>query len=99
MANEITHFKYEIAKPSAESTPEKAQAKAEVLAGDIDSLKAYRKRIQELEGEAEQAKKQADIERKHRERLEEENEQLVEKEEKPTEIRTEYVEVKDETAL
>ncbi|WP_144461138.1 hypothetical protein [Siminovitchia fortis] len=32
---------YEIAKPSAESTPAKAQAKAEVLAGDIESLKSF----------------------------------------------------------
>ncbi|MBM7713040.1 hypothetical protein JOC94_000006 [Bacillus thermophilus] len=32
---------YEIAKPSAESTPAKAQAKAEVLAGEIESLKSF----------------------------------------------------------
>ncbi|MFC2949174.1 hypothetical protein [Virgibacillus sediminis] len=31
---------YEIAKPSAEATPAKAQAKAEVLAGEIDTGKA-----------------------------------------------------------
>lgn len=42
---------YEIAKPSAESTPAKAQAKAEVLNGDIDTLKKYRERIAELERE------------------------------------------------
>src|SRR5699024_3278799 len=46
---------YDIAKPSAESTPEKAQAKAEVLAGEIESLKEYRERIKELERKAEQA--------------------------------------------
>src|SRR5699024_2232228 len=40
---------YEIAKPSAESTPAKAQAKAEVLAGDITTGKAYEERIEELE--------------------------------------------------
>lgn len=32
---------YEIAKPSSESTPEKAQAKTEVLSGDITTLKEY----------------------------------------------------------
>ncbi len=92
---------YEIAKPSAESTPEKAQAKAEVLAGNIDTLKEYRERIKELEQENEQkeqrateAERQADIERKQRERLEGEFEQLSER---PPEImyetKTEYVEI------
>lgn len=51
---------YEIAKPSAESTPEKAQAKAEVLAGDIATLKEYRERIKELERKAEQAEQEAE---------------------------------------
>lgn len=46
---------YEIAKPSAESTPAKAQAKSEVLQGDITSLKAYRERIAELERLAKEA--------------------------------------------
>ena len=40
---------YDISKPSAESTPEKAQAKAEVLAGEITTGKAYKERIKELE--------------------------------------------------
>lgn len=44
---------YEIASPSAESTPAKSQAKSEVLAGDIASLKEYRERIKELEKQAE----------------------------------------------
>src|SRR5690625_1330090 len=57
---------YDIAKPSAESTPAKAQAKAEVLAGDIDTLKEYRERIKELERKAEKAKQQAEAERKER---------------------------------
>src|SRR5699024_833363 len=67
---------YEIAKPSAESTPAKAQAKAEVLAGDITTGKAYKERIKELERKAEQAEQQAEAERKERERLEEEMEQV-----------------------
>lgn len=47
---------YAISAPSAESTPEKAQAKAEVLAGKIDTNKAYKERIKELE----KAKKEAE---------------------------------------
>ena len=50
----------EVARPSAESTPEKAQAKAEVLAGEIDTLKAYKERIAQLEIENEQLAKKAD---------------------------------------
>src|SRR5690625_509465 len=80
---------YDIAKPSAESTPAKAQAKTEVLAGDIDTLKEYRERIKELESRAEKAKQQAEAERKERERLEIENEELANRE---PEIVTEYVE-------
>src|SRR5690625_335599 len=80
---------YDIAKPSAESTPAKAQAKAEVLAGDIDTLKEYRERIKELESRAEKAKQQAEAERKERERLEIENEELANRE---PEVVTEYVE-------
>src|SRR5699024_5422492 len=48
---------YEIARPNSEDTPEKAQAKAEVLAGDITTGKAYKERIERL-------KKERDIERK-----------------------------------
>lgn len=70
---------YEIAKPSAESTPAKAQARAEVLAGEIDTLKAYKERIDFLE-------KQAEAERSERERLEEENEQLAKEADKPTRL-------------
>lgn len=51
---------YEIAKPSAEATPAKAQAKAEVLQGDIDTLKAYRERIAELEAQAAEATDKAE---------------------------------------
>src|SRR5690625_2309997 len=80
---------YDIAKPSAESTPAKAQAKTEVLAGDIDTLKEYRERIKELESRAEKAKQQAEAERKERERLEIENEELANRE---PEVVTEYVE-------
>ena len=80
---------YDIAKPSAESTSAKAQAKAEVLAGDIDTLKEYRERIKELESRAEKAKQQAEAERKERERLEIENEELANRE---PEVVTEYVE-------
>src|SRR5690625_606423 len=66
---------YEIAKPSAESTPEKAQAKSEVLAGDITTLKEYRERIKELERKAEQAEQEAEVHRNLSERLAEEKEQ------------------------
>ena len=68
---------YEIAKPSAESTPAKTQAKSEVLAGEIETLKEYRERIKELERKAEQAEQAAEIERRERERLEEENAELI----------------------
>lgn len=51
---------YEIAKPSAESTEAKAQAKSEVMNGDIDTLKAYRERIAELEAQAKQATEKAE---------------------------------------
>ena len=78
-----------ISSPSAESTPEKAQAKSEVLSGEIESLKEYRERIKELECKAEQAEKQAEAERKERERLEQENEKLSNKE---PEVITEYIE-------
>lgn len=48
---------YEISGKSSENTPAKAQAKAEVLTGDIDSLKAYRERVKELEEKEEQGEK------------------------------------------
>lgn len=50
---------YEIAKPSAESTPAKAQAKAEVLVGNIDTLIRYKERVSELERQAEEADRRA----------------------------------------
>lgn len=78
---------YEIAKPSAESTPEKAQAKAEVLSGEIDTLKAYKERIKQLEQAKEMAEQQAKAERKERERLE------AQEPEVRTEYKTEFVEV------
>lgn len=51
---------YEVAKPSAESTPARTQAKLEVLDGKIDTLKAYRERITELESQAKQATEKAE---------------------------------------
>lgn len=68
-------LQYAVANPNAESTPEKAQAKSEVLAGDISSLKEYRERIKELERKAEQAEKEAEIHRNLSEKLAEEKEQ------------------------
>src|SRR5690625_4203448 len=86
---------YEISGKSSESTPAKTQAKSEVLADDIDSLKEYRKRIKELEKKAEQAEQQAEAERMERERLEVENEELANREPE-TVVKTEYIEVHDE---
>jgi len=71
---------YDIAKPSAESTPAKAQAKSEVLSGEITSRKAYKERIKELEEKARRAEQSAELERKERERLEKENEELTQQE-------------------
>src|SRR5699024_7219594 len=51
---------YSISAPSSESTPEKAQAKEEVLAGDITTNKAYHDRIKELEEKAESAELRAE---------------------------------------
>src|SRR5699024_9815871 len=90
-----TTLSYEIANPNADSTPEKAQAKAEVLAGDIATLKEYRERIKALERKAEQAEQRAEAERKDRERLEIENEELANRE---PEVIREYIE-KDTTEL
>lgn len=56
LENMPVSLSYEIAKPSAESTPAKSQAKSEVLAGDIATLKEYRERIKELEKKAEAEK-------------------------------------------
>lgn len=66
---------YEISGKSSESTPAKAQAKSEVLAGDIATLKEYRERIKELERKAEQAEQEAEVHRNLSERLAEEKEQ------------------------
>lgn len=49
-----------VSAKSSESTSEKAQAKAEVLDGSIDTLKAYRERIAELESQAVQATEKAE---------------------------------------
>jgi len=89
---------YEIAKPSAESTPAKAQAKAEVLAGEIDTLKEYRERVKQLEKEAEQERKRAEQAERYAEEKENEVEQLKSrpKPEPRVEVRTEYVEVEDQ---
>src|SRR5690625_2423471 len=80
---------YEIARPNSENIPEKAQAKSEVLAGDIATLKEYRERIKELERKAEQAEQRAEAERAERERLEIENEELANRE---PEVIKEYIE-------
>lgn len=71
---------YEVTGPSAESTPAKAQAKSEVLAGEIESLKEYRERIAELERKAEAAEERANTEQQVRERLEEQVDELSERE-------------------
>lgn len=49
-----------ISTKSSESTQAKSQAKVEVLNGDIDTLKAYRERIAELESQAKQATEKAE---------------------------------------
>lgn len=95
---------YEIAKPSAESTPAKAQAKAEVLAGEIKSLKEYRDRIAELEREKQQAEERAKQAERARETAEHSEEitrkrlEELENREPKLEVRTEYVEIRDELA-
>src|SRR5690625_3822731 len=80
---------YEISGKSSESTPAKSQAKSEVLAGDIATLKEYRERIKELERKAEHAEQRAEAERSERERLERENEELANRE---PEVIKEYIE-------
>src|SRR5699024_7198562 len=71
---------YSISTPSAESTPEKAQAKAEVLAGEDATVKECGEHRRELERKAEQAERQTETARKERERREAENEELRKKE-------------------
>lgn len=65
----------EITRKDAESTPAKAQAKKEVLSGEITTGKEYHARIKELELKAEQAEQEAEIQRKITERLAQEKEQ------------------------
>src|SRR5699024_1117465 len=87
---------YAVSAKSSESTPAKAQAKAEVLAGEITTNKAYKERVKEieqLERERDEAEQQAEIERRERERLEAENEELSNRE---PEVVTEYVEKEKE---
>ena len=98
---------YEIAKPSAESTPAKAAAKQAVLDGDITTRKEYLDLIKKLEDEerrrkeqeqrAQQAEAERDIARKSEQIAIRQAEELADK---PPEIKTEikYVEVKDELA-
>lgn len=88
---------YAIASPSAESTPAKAQAKAEVLAGEIDTRKVYLERIAELEELTKQAEAQAELSQRSEELLQKRLEE-VENGVPDFEIRTEYVEVPDEQA-
>lgn len=85
---------YEIARPSAESTEPKRQAKQAVLNGEVKTLKEYRELLAEkeaaeaalkqAESQREQAVREADILRDKLERVEEAE----------PEIQTEYVEVK-----
>ncbi|MCP6682924.1 pGP6-D family virulence protein [Bacillus nakamurai] len=84
---------YEIARPSAESTEPKRQAKQAVLNGEVKTLKEYRELLAEKEA-AETALKQAESQRTL---AEQEADILREKlervEEAEPEVRTEYVEV------
>ncbi|MGN9867385.1 hypothetical protein [Bacillus swezeyi] len=83
---------YEIARPSAESTEPKRQAKQAVLNGEVKTLKEYRELLAEKEA-AEAALKQAESQREQAEReagiLRDKLERVEESE---PEIRTEYVE-------
>ncbi|PRO41489.1 hypothetical protein [Bacillus sp. LLTC93] len=84
---------YEIARPSAESTEPKRQAKQAVLDGEVKTLKEYRQllaekeaaeaRVSEAESHRERAEKEADLLRAKLERAEEAE----------TETVTEYIEV------
>lgn len=88
-----TSLTYEIARPSAESTEPKRQAKQAVLDGEVKTLKEYRellaekesaeKRAQEAESQRHLAEKEADLLRSKLERVEEVEPETV----------TEYVEV------
>ncbi|MBS2764193.1 hypothetical protein [Bacillus licheniformis] len=78
---------YEIARPSAESTEPKRQAKQAVLNGEVKTLKEYRELLAEkeaAEAALKQAEREAGILRDKLERVEEAE----------PEIQTEYVEVK-----
>jgi len=84
---------YEIARPSAESTEPKRQAKQAVLDGEVKTLKEYR----ELLAEKEAAEARLCEAESHRERAEKEAELLRDKlervEESEPETVTEYIEV------
>ncbi|MEC1426698.1 hypothetical protein P9D51_11335 [Bacillus sonorensis] len=85
---------YEIARPSAESTEPKRQAKQAVINGEVKTLKEYREllakkeaaeaALKKAESQREQAEREADILRGKLERVEEAE----------PEIQTEYIEVK-----
>lgn len=82
---------YEIAKPSAESTESKRQAKQAVLDGDIKTLKEYRElelRLKEAENQRQLAENDAQILR----------DTLESFEDKDPEIHVEYVKVADEAS-
>ncbi|MED2979540.1 hypothetical protein P4284_23035 [Bacillus swezeyi] len=85
---------YEIARPSAESTEPKRQAKQAVLNGEVKTLKEYRELLAEKEA-AEAALKQSESQREQAEREADLlRDKLERAEETEPEIRTEYVEVK-----
>ncbi|MCA1184795.1 hypothetical protein [Bacillus licheniformis] len=85
---------YEIARPSAESTEPKRQAKQAVLNGEVKTLKEYRELLAEKEA-AEAALKKAESQRGQAEREADILRDKLERvEEAEPEIRTEYVEVK-----
>ncbi|MGY5348112.1 hypothetical protein [Bacillus subtilis] len=84
---------YEIARPSAESTEPKRQAKQAVLNGEVKTLKEYRELLAEKEA-AEAALKQAESQRTLAEQEADIlREKLERAEEAEPEVRTEYVEV------
>ncbi|WP_271750130.1 hypothetical protein [Bacillus paralicheniformis] len=72
---------YEIARPSAESTEPKRQAKQAVLNGEVKTLKEYRELLAEkeaAEAALKQAEREADILRDKLERVEEAEPEYVE---------------------
>ncbi|MCR1994486.1 hypothetical protein NSA31_22365 [Bacillus subtilis] len=84
---------YEIARPSAESTEPKRQAKQAVLNGEVKTLKEYRELLAEKEA-AEAALKQAESQRTLAEQEADIlREKLERAEEAEPEVRMEYVEV------